>query len=188
MFTAPVVDASTRANQDARRPPRFHRLSDDVRILASVAPPGIKSDSESRPLLPANAAVRFRITLPARRIGGLMAGHKRGGPESAACGSPPCQAYRPYRRRGRVAEGGGLLNRYRVVKPYRGFESLRLRQSTFSGTYRIFRPEERCRSRRGRRWPQRFPPAQKSAQCVFGPFWLWPGPSAITTNAKTPRL
>jgi hypothetical protein len=29
---------------------------------------------------------------------------------------------------GRVAEGGGLLNRYRVVKPYRGFESLRLRQ------------------------------------------------------------
>lgn len=28
---------------------------------------------------------------------------------------------------GRVAEGGGLLNRYRVVKPYRGFESLRLR-------------------------------------------------------------
>ena len=31
------------------------------------------------------------------------------------------------RRRGRAAEGGGLLNRYRVVKPYRGFESLRLR-------------------------------------------------------------
>src|ERR1700761_5029299 len=29
---------------------------------------------------------------------------------------------------GREAEGGGLLNRYRVVKPYRGFESLRLRQ------------------------------------------------------------
>ena len=32
-------------------------------------------------------------------------------------------------RCGREAEGGGLLNRYRVVKPYRGFESLRLRQS-----------------------------------------------------------
>jgi hypothetical protein len=31
-------------------------------------------------------------------------------------------------RRGREAEGGGLLNRYRVVKLYRGFESLRLRQ------------------------------------------------------------
>jgi hypothetical protein len=30
-------------------------------------------------------------------------------------------------RRGREAEGGGLLNRYRVVKLYRGFESLRLR-------------------------------------------------------------
>src|SRR6516225_4636640 len=42
------------------------------------------------------------------------------------------------RRRGRVAEGGGLLNRYRVVKPYRGFESLRLRQSIFSATYEVF--------------------------------------------------
>ena len=28
-----------------------------------------------------------------------------------------------------VAEGGGLLNRYRGVNPYRGFESLLLRQS-----------------------------------------------------------
>ena len=50
-----------------------------------------------------------------------------GGTQSAACGSPPCRAYRPQRSCGRVAEGGGLLNRYRVVKPYRGFESLRLR-------------------------------------------------------------
>jgi hypothetical protein len=47
--------------------------------------------------------------------------------ESVACGAPPCRAYRPQRSCGRVAEGGGLLNRYRVVKPYRGFESLRLR-------------------------------------------------------------
>ena len=31
-------------------------------------------------------------------------------------------------RRGRVAEGGGLLNRYRGLNPYRGFESPRLRQ------------------------------------------------------------
>jgi hypothetical protein len=31
-----------------------------------------------------------------------------------------------------VAEGGGLLNRYRVVKPYRGFESLRLRQTAIN--------------------------------------------------------
>ena len=31
-----------------------------------------------------------------------------------------------------MAEGGGLLNRYRVVKPYRGFESLRLRQSSIN--------------------------------------------------------
>jgi hypothetical protein len=49
-------------------------------------------------------------------------------PESAACGSRLRRAYRPDRSCGRVAEGGGLLNRYRVVKPYRGFESLRLRQ------------------------------------------------------------
>ena len=47
--------------------------------------------------------------------------------EFAACGSPPRRAYPPQRSCGRVAEGGGLLNRYRVVKPYRGFESLRLR-------------------------------------------------------------
>ena len=36
-------------------------------------------------------------------------------------------------RCGREAEGGGLLNRYRVVKPYRGFESLRLRQFRVTG-------------------------------------------------------
>ena len=34
------------------------------------------------------------------------------------------------RRRGRVAEGGGLLNRYTAQKPYRGFESPRLRQQS----------------------------------------------------------
>src|ERR1700722_15566351 len=54
-------------------------------------------------------------------------GLKLGYPESAACGSGLRRAYRPDRSCGRVAEGGGLLNRYRVVKPYRGFESLRLR-------------------------------------------------------------
>src|SRR5213595_1005786 len=30
-------------------------------------------------------------------------------------------------RGGRAVEGGGLLNRYRALKPYRGFESLPLR-------------------------------------------------------------
>src|ERR1700691_6248819 len=63
----------------------------------------------------------------------VSSGLKFGNPKSAACGSPPRRAYRPYRRCGRVAEGGGLLNRYRVVKPYRGFESLRLRQFSVSG-------------------------------------------------------
>jgi hypothetical protein len=50
--------------------------------------------------------------------------------ESAACGWLSPQAYPRRWSCGRVAEGGGLLNRYRVVKPYRGFESLRLRQKT----------------------------------------------------------
>src|SRR3954470_21064917 len=52
-------------------------------------------------------------------------------PETRACGWSPRRAYPAFRSCGRVAEGGGLLNRYRVVKPYRGFESLRLRMSTF---------------------------------------------------------
>jgi hypothetical protein len=54
---------------------------------------------------------------------------------SAACGTPPRRAYPPQRSCGRVAEGGGLLNRYRVVKPYRGFESLRLRQNIASACF-----------------------------------------------------
>src|SRR3981081_3652336 len=57
-------------------------------------------------------------------------GSELGSVESVACGSPPRRAYRPQRSCGRVAEGGGLLNRYRVVKPYRGFESLRLRHAS----------------------------------------------------------
>ena len=36
------------------------------------------------------------------------------------------------RRGGRVAEGGGLLNRYRGLNPYRGFESPSLRQYALS--------------------------------------------------------
>ena len=50
-----------------------------------------------------------------RRVQGTLAGQHR-------VGHIGCR-----RRYGRVAEGGGLLNRYRVVKPYRGFESLCLR-------------------------------------------------------------
>jgi hypothetical protein len=36
------------------------------------------------------------------------------------------------RRDGREAEGGGLLNRYRTLKFYRGFESLSLRHHLVS--------------------------------------------------------
>src|SRR6266478_53879 len=56
-----------------------------------------------------------------------LGGSELGNLESVACGSPPRRAYPPQWSCGREAEGGGLLNRYRVVKPYRGFESLRLR-------------------------------------------------------------
>src|SRR5580700_9818569 len=41
-------------------------------------------------------------------------------------------------RRGREAEGGGLLNRYRVVKLYRGFESLRLRHDRHVNDYKRY--------------------------------------------------
>src|SRR5207244_1849571 len=73
----------------------------------------------------------------------------------AACGPPPRQAYRPCGRRGRVAEGGGLLNRYRVVKPYRGFESLRLRHLR-AGALR--RTGTLFRARLSRLMPKRPPP------------------------------
>jgi hypothetical protein len=72
--------------------------------------------------------------LPVAGFRGTVSAQNRrefGGLESAACGSRPRRAYRPYRSCGRVAEGGGLLNRYRVVKPYRGFESLRLRHPNY---------------------------------------------------------
>ena len=39
-----------------------------------------------------------------------------------------------------MAEGGGLLNRYRVLKPYRGFESHPLRQLlVYRGKISVFR-------------------------------------------------
>src|SRR5262249_24150694 len=58
----------------------------------------------------------------ARIFGSSLAGKK------AASGWAARRARWPAgeRRRGRAR--GGLVNRYRVVKPYRGFESLRLRQ------------------------------------------------------------
>jgi hypothetical protein len=51
-------------------------------------------------------------------------------------------------RRGREAEGGGLLNRYRVVKLYRGFESLRLRQNSPPFAFICDRPVQRQRRSR----------------------------------------
>jgi hypothetical protein len=78
-----------------------------------------------RPRRPASAS-RDSVTRP-KRSAVIKLACEFGSPKSAACGSPLRRAYRAQRSCGRVAEGGGLLNRYRVVKPYRGFESLRLR-------------------------------------------------------------
>src|SRR5260370_16055916 len=62
-----------------------------------------------------------------REVHVSLTGFELGSLESVACGSLPRRAYPPPWSCGREAEGGGLLNRYRVVKPYPGFESLRLR-------------------------------------------------------------
>src|SRR5713226_5750745 len=70
---------------------------------------------------------RLRLRASIIRAQESLNGSELGSAESVACGSPPRRAYPPQWSCGREAEGGGLLNRYRVVKPYRGFESLRLR-------------------------------------------------------------
>jgi hypothetical protein len=106
-------------------------------IKAGCAPPGSVSDPDCGRGRHAWPIGDRRSGPTSRRLGISLLGlctsrlnrREFGGPESAACGSPLRRAYRPYRSCGRVAEGGGLLNRYRVVKPYRGFESLRLRQA-----------------------------------------------------------
>ena len=87
-------------------------------------------------LQPSASGLRFRICRNPGRIIRCSKGQNRrefAGAQLAACGSRRCRAYRPQRSCGRVAEGGGLLNRYRVVKPYRGFESLRLRHLSSIG-------------------------------------------------------
>ena len=107
-----------------------------INIKAGCAPSGSVSDPDhGSGLQPSPSEIGGpdrRLDVPRISWHGLRTSRLNrrefGGLESAACGSPPRRAYRPYRSCGRVAEGGGLLNRYRVVKPYRGFESLRLRQ------------------------------------------------------------
>jgi hypothetical protein len=103
-------------------------------------------------------------------------GLKLGYPESAACGSRLRRAYRPDRSCGRVAEGGGLLNRYRVVKPYRGFESLRLRHRHYSvlSVIRIT-----CNSRSSRRGASR---------CIAMPLLeAWMGEQMSCSNSPIER-
>ena len=69
-----------------------------------------------------------------------------------------------------MAEGGGLLNRYRALKPYRGFESLSLRQFRHWGhslpdaacrvnraDFGLFRPAVRTANAHSRAASGRFP-------------------------------
>lgn len=97
------------------------------RILRIDSSPGTNPGAWNAPAEPQAAA--FRPPCPASRpYSRAQAQRSRCNLRNPACEPRPRRAYRAHRRRGRVAEGGGLLNRYRVVKPYRGFESLRLRQ------------------------------------------------------------
>jgi hypothetical protein len=109
----------------ANRPPTY--IKADGEPYGSVSDPDHGSGLHASPSEIGGLDRRSRDSLRGLRTSRLNR-REFGGLESAACGSPPRRAYRPYRSCGRVAEGGGLLNRYRVVKPYRGFESLRLRQ------------------------------------------------------------
>ncbi len=127
---APHLGAPERLIVEGRRVDRFR-----VHILRERDKRGLPSVSASSHLVPRAASIEISAC-PA------TADHRRGGrgrrPPACEDFEMPCNlplaAQRavghtdPRRRRGRVAEGGGLLNRYRVVKPYRGFESLRLRQ------------------------------------------------------------
>ena len=51
------------------------------------------------------------------------------------------QDCRPLRRGGRVAEGGGLLNRYTDLNPYQGFESPPLRHFPCANPFSGSRPQ-----------------------------------------------
>jgi hypothetical protein len=126
-----------------RRPPQMMWLP-GPRIVPQSP---IGTEKQIRPLREYPIAVRFHATGKICINWREMVREFRS-PQSAACSLPPRRAYRPPRSCGRVAEGGGLLNRYRVVKPYRGFESLRLRQSMFSrlsGDFSSRKRTRRCR-------------------------------------------
>jgi hypothetical protein len=99
------------------RPNRWSRVvhKRGTRLAPGSVPPGCHVGAQA----PVTSNLRHR---------GIKAppSGSRSCPTLAMC--PRVGHMRDIRRCGRVAEGGGLLNRYRVVKPYRGFESLRLRQ------------------------------------------------------------
>ncbi len=101
------------------------KLAGEQETLCFPAQNGFRVLDIAEPIRPASGRKESRPKMSAQAHNARRQGHH---PFIYACGSRPPRAYRPDRRRGRVAEGGGLLNRYRLVKAYRGFESLRLRQ------------------------------------------------------------
>src|SRR5258706_7967813 len=92
--------------------PAISRLEPDSNLgqkgalpVPSASPSGVKFGSAERLPCPRRLSERAKLECLQPSLSGLKFGW--------SCG--------------REAEGGGLLNRYTVVKPYRGFESLRLR-------------------------------------------------------------
>ena len=123
LFVRSVAPSSNRATDSRTKPTRPHGLPRRPSRQKCVGAWNSERGERASMAFPSpRTKVRQPVTPCSQPLG------EHDSRQSAACGSPPRRAYRPYGRRGRVAEGGGLLNRYRVVKPYRGFESLRLRQ------------------------------------------------------------
>ena len=63
-----------------------------------------------------------------------------------------------------MAEGGGLLNRYRLVKAYRGFESLRLRHRIIVRPGDICPAENSCTGEKPLGGPEGSGPSQRPGE------------------------
>ena len=107
-----------------RRSPNYGAHPPDQRVTDGVGGP-----ERARPRYSGRRQIDLPKVEAARQV---LCGRRTLGPPGRRLQSSEAsgisRAAPAHRRRGREAEGGGLLNRYRVVKLYRGFESLRLRQ------------------------------------------------------------
>lgn len=89
---------------------------------------GEKFAARHSPSACAFAPKRIRVALRKARVSHARSWREKALPRPS-CLTEKSEKYTALRgrRRGREAEGGGLLNRYTGLYPYRGFESLRLR-------------------------------------------------------------